>query len=375
MNENETIFDSKNPDNPHPQTPQPPPVAPPPPPKEKKDRGCFFFIALFSILGFLGVIAVFVFLIALIFIGGATSLPTFNPFPPYSEEFFSGDHFSLDKIVIIDVKGVIMSEDSSSPMYSVADASEICKQMKYISRDDSVKGVILDIDSPGGEVVASDIVHHQIKKLQREVNIPVVACMGSIATSGAYYISAPCDYIVANRMTLTGSIGVIIQTYKYYDLFKKIGLGDEVIKSGKMKDILNGARPTTPAEREIVQKLINNTYDEFVQIVANGRKKLTVEKIKTTKIGDGRIFDGEEALKLGLLDKLGFIDDAIAKTAEMAKLKKYKVVRYKMPFSFSQLFTGAQSSAKDINVSLPGVNKRVQLTPGKMYFLPAISGR
>jgi protease-4 len=103
--------------------------------------------------------------------------------------------------------------------------------------------------------------------------------------------------------------------------------------------------------------------------VANGRK-LSAEKIKTTKIGDGRIFDGEEAIELGLLDKLGFMDDAIAKTAEMAKIKNYKVVRYKMPFSFAQLFTGAQSSTKNINVNLPGIDKRARLTPGKMYFLP-----
>jgi protease-4 len=380
MNENETIYDSNNtnkngaPPPPPSFTPTPEPFKPEPKKEKSKDRGCFFFIAIFSILGFLGVIAVFVFLIGILFIGGSTALSTFNPFPPYNEEFFSGDHLSFDKIVIIEVNGVILSGNSSSPMYSVADASEICRQLKYISRDSSVKGIVLDINSPGGEVVASDVIHHQIQKLQRENGIPIVASMGSIATSGAYYISAPCDYIVANRMTLTGSIGVIIQTYKYYDLFKKIGLGDEVIKSGKMKDILNGARPTTPAERAIVQQLINNTYDEFVQIVADGREKLTVDKIKNTKVGDGRIFDGEEALQLGLVDQLGFIDDAIAKTAEMAKLKTYKAVRYKMPFSLAQLFTGAQSSSKDINVNLPGVDKHARLTPGKMYFLPAFSG-
>jgi protease-4 len=342
---------------------------------EKKGKGCVTcaIIAFAAIV--IGVFFLFAFLISTVFSakqsGKMASFFHRNPFQPsYFEEFVEGNPGSKNKIVVIDIKGVI-ADTAGAPYYSFANASYICRQIKYIMEEKNVKAVILDIDSPGGGVVASDMIHHQIQRLRDETGIPVIALMRSLAASGGYYVAAPCDWIVANRMTLTGSIGVIIQTYKYFDLFKKIGLKDESFTSGKMKDILNGARPTNPAERLVVQKLVNNTYEEFVKVVADGRPGLTVQKIKGSEIGDGRIFDGTEALSLGLVDELGFFSDATLKASEMAKIKDFKVVRYQEPFSFSRLFMGAEGE-KDINLRIPGSKQTFELEKGKMYFLPKI---
>ena len=276
----------------------------------KKTRyGCITCgaIAIFlAIIG--GLVLLFFFVVSTVSnSSGISSIFKINPYGNYQEIFAEGNDLSKNKIAVIDVKGVIMEGNGS--FYSAADAKLITDQIKYIIHDGSVKAVVLDIDSPGGEVVASDTVHHALAKLREETGIPIVAVMRSLGASGAYYIAAGSDYIIANRMTITGSIGVIIETYKYYELFKKIGVEGEVFKSGAMKDILNGARPSTPEEKAIVQNLVGQTYSEFVQIVADGRKNLTVEKIKTSTIGDGRIFDGAAALKLGLVDELGFFED------------------------------------------------------------------
>ena len=339
---------------------------------KKKNRGCIAFIIFFTVIFFIaGALALF-FLAAGVLLH-FSSMPSFSILPgiSYTEEYISGDQFSGNKIVVVDVNGVILNQSSPSPVYSVADAEFICDQLKYIASDKSVKAVIMNIDSPGGEVVASDNIHHHIRKLRRENNIPVIASMNSLAASGGYYISAPCSYIIANRLTLTGSIGVIIETYKYYDLFTKLGVRSEVYKSGPMKDILDGSRPSTEAEKQIIQKLVNESYNEFVKIVAEGRKGLTVEKIKGTEIGDGRVFNGEEAFKLGLVDKLGFFEDAVDKAAELGNTKgNYKLIRYSKPFSFSQLFSELKGPSSAISLSLPGTERRAGLEAGKMYFLP-----
>lgn len=337
----------------------------------KKTRyGCITCGAIAIFLAIIGALVLLFFFIASAVSNSSeiTSIFKPNPYGSYQEIFVEGEDTSLNKIAVIDVKGVIM--EGSGSFSQSADSALIIEQIKYVMHDESVKALVLDIDSPGGEVVASDSVHHALQKLREETGIPIVAVMRSLGASGAYYIAAGTDHIIANRMTLTGSIGVIIETYKYYDLFKKIGVEGEVFKSGPMKDILNGARPSTPEEKAIVQGLVGNTYSEFVKIVADGRKNLTVEKIKNTIVGDGRIFDGEEALKLGLVDQLGFFEDAIDKAAEMAKLgDDFRAVRYQEHFSFANLFRSSESSKANMNISI-GNMKSFTLEKGKLYFLP-----
>ena len=161
-------------------------------------------------------------------------------------------------------------------------------------------------------------------------------------------------------MTTTGSIGVIVQTYKYYNLFQKIGLESEPYTSGPMKDLLSGTRPTSPEEKQIIQEHVNKVYDHFVDVCAEGRPNLTAKLIKGTKIGDGRIFLGTEAKALGLVDQLGYFSDA------------YKVISLRKKFSLSSIFKG-QAASSSINVKLPGDSNSLsgKLEQGKFYMLPA----
>ena len=167
------------------------------------------------------------------------------------------------------------------------------------ARDDSrVKAIVLEIDSPGGEVTASDEIYSAVVKTRARK--PVVVYMDSLAASGGYYVSCGGRFLMANETTITGSIGVIIQTLNYEQLFNKIGLASVVFKSGKFKDMLNGARPITPEERELVQNFIMNTYDKFLGIVAKERN-LPADLLRNT-IADGRILSGKEALENKLID-------------------------------------------------------------------------
>lgn len=347
------------------------PAAPRPAPA--KSRGCLFFlICVFILLVILGVI-VFLLVVGISFISPAIpemSSSFSSGVERFNEEFVKGSRRSGNKIALIDIEGVILNQPGSS-IYTTANSAEIVKQLENAAGDEDVKAVLVRINSPGGEVVASDTIHHKIIELKNKRKIPVVACMDSLAASGGYYVAVACDRIIAHRMTITGSIGVIIQSYKYYELFKKVGLKTEVIKSGEMKDILDGATPTTEEERRIIQTIIDNTYDEFVKVVAQGRPALTVQDIKDSDIGDGRIFDGQQAFRLKLVDGLGYFDDAVTKAAELARIEDYKLIRYKKPFSLAQIFSQTRGAAGSLKIKLPGESTRkIELEKGKIYLLP-----
>src|SRR5208282_1922262 len=152
----------------------------------------------------------------------------------------------------------------------------IGEELKMAQRDSDVKAVILKVNSPGGEVLASDEINKAITKYQDQTHRPVVASMGDLAASGGYYVSVPCRWIVANDMTITGSIGVILHTWNYRELMDKVGLIPEVYKSGKFKDMLSGEREPDkipPEERQMVQSLIDETYGRFKSVVAHGRER------------------------------------------------------------------------------------------------------
>ena len=194
--------------------------------------------------------------------------------------------------------------------------------------------------------------------------------MNSICASGGYYIAAACHPIIANKLSLTGSIGVIIATYNYKGLFEKLGLKAEVYTSGAMKDMLNGARERTPGETAILRSLVMNTYNTFTEIVSKSRG-IPVETIRKGILGDGRIFDGKQALEHNLVDSLGYFQDAVSATAAKAGLKgDYEVFEFEESFSledfFKELFVSV-SAAK----LLPGaIHNSISLEAGKLYFLP-----
>jgi len=200
-----------------------------------------------------------------------------------------------DKVAIIDVFGVISSSD------------DVVRQLKRYREDSSVPSIVLNIDSPGGGIAASQEIYEEIKKT-KEKGKKIVAAMRSVAASGGYYIACAGDTIVANPGTITGSIGVIFEFPVAEKLFKKIGLEFEVVKSGEVKDVGTFTRPMTGKERELLQSVIDDAFRQFVDVLVEERE---MPRGEVLKIADGRIFTGFQAKELGLVDVLGNLEDAI----------------------------------------------------------------
>jgi len=275
-----------------------------------------------------------------------------------------GARASLDKIAVITMRGLISSSLPGNVTDSMVDDMRAALEQ---ARDDTrVKAIVLQIDSPGGEVTASDEIYNAVLKARAKK--PVVIYMESLAASGGYYVSCGGKFLMANETTITGSIGVIIQTLNYEQLFNKVGLASVVFKSGKFKDMLNGARPVTPEERELVQSFIMNTYDKFLGVVAKERS-LPADLLRNT-IADGRILSGKEALQHKLIDGVGELDDAFKKARELGNAPDAKVVKYGPPFSLSRFLRVFGEADSKIELQLP---KQLipQLESGRAYFLPS----
>jgi protease IV len=323
--------------------------------------GClsiFLFIALCGSL-----FANFVLMIAAFQRLGGTREP--EPIPRFREILLHrGTSGSPDKIAVITLRGLISSSIPGSATDSMVD--DMRAALQQAREDTRVKAVVLEIDSPGGEVTASDEIYSAVVKTRARK--PVVIYMDSLAASGGYYVSCGGRFLMANETTITGSIGVIIQTLNYEQLFNKIGLASVVFKSGKFKDMLNGARPITPEERELVQNFIMSTYDKFLGIVAKERN-LPADLLRNT-IADGRILSGKEALQNKLIDGLGELDDAFTKAKQLANAPDAKVVKYGPPFSLARFFRVFGQSESKIELQLP---KQLvpQLESGRAYFLPS----
>src|SRR5215469_15577742 len=211
-----------------------------------------------------------------------------EPIPRFREILLQrGARAATDKIAVIAMRGLISSSIPGNVSDSMVDDLRAALQQ---ARDDSrVKAIVLEIDSTGGEATASDAIYSALVKTRARK--PVVVYMESLAASGGYYVSCGGRFLMANETTITGSIGVIIQTLNYEQLFNKIGLASVVFKSGKFKDMLNGARPITPEERELIQSFVMQTYDKFLGIVARERN-LSADTLRNS-VADGRILSGK----------------------------------------------------------------------------------
>jgi len=219
---------------------------------------------------------------------------------------------TTSKVALIKVEGVINSSD------------DILKKLKKVEEDKSIKALVLRVNSPGGAVGASQEIYSELLKVKNEYKKPVVVSMGNVAASGGLYISLPANVIFAEGGTVTGSIGVIIQKLDLQKLADKIGVKMEVVKTGKFKDILNPFREMTEEERKYLLELEKNVLNQFKEAVVENRgEKL---KVKIDEIADGRIFSGQQALQIGLIDKIGNLEDAINEAAKLAGIKGKPVV-------------------------------------------------
>ena len=287
---------------------------------------------------------------------------TQDEMPPRFRELIGqpGSRGNRDRIAVIPMRGLISTSIPGNASDNMVDDMRLALQQAR--DDDHVKAVVLEIDSPGGEVTAADIIYNAVTKTRAKK--PVVVYMDSLAASGGYYISCGGKYLMANETTITGSIGVIIQTLNYEQLFNKVGLASVVFKSGKFKDLLNGARPMMPEEREFVQNFVMKTYDKFLGIVSRERS-LSADGLRNT-IADGRILSGKEALENKLIDGLGQIEDAYAKAKQLGNAPDAYVVRYTPPFSLGRIFRAFSETGK-VQLELPK-QFTSQLESGRAYY-------
>ena len=277
-----------------------------------------------------------------------------------------------DKIAVIYLRGLITGLEPGAMGDTMID--DIKLQLDQAAKDTKVKAVVLHVDSPGGEVTASDTIYNAVRKFRDEKKKPVVVYMGSVAASGGYYVSCGASWIVANDTTFTGSIGVIMSSINYRALAEKVGVEFVTIKSGKMKDMLSGSRAMTDEERQYLQNLIMQTYGKFVGIVA--RERGLPEDELRNGLADGRVISGKDALAAKLVNQIGEVEDAYAKAMELGKTKNAAIIRYESPFKFGRLFrllgesnTKGAGKAKlevDFAGGLP------KLEAGKLYYLPGI---
>lgn len=244
------------------------------------------------------------------------------------EEVILVESRAKEKILLLDVGGLINTSLSSRIFDREGDIlSRVFLRLKKASEDKSVKGVILRLDTPGGEVTASDILYHEILNYRENTGAPVLALMMGVTASGGYYIASACDYIIAHPSTLTGSIGVISIFPNLRELFDKVGIQVQVIKSGELKDSGSVFREMTDKEKDVFQEIIDEYYQKFLHSVYEARKdSLTLESLQ--RIADGRVYTASQALESKLIDEIGYFDSALKKILELAGIPKANVIAY-----------------------------------------------
>jgi len=248
-----------------------------------------------------------------------------------------------EKVALVRIEGMI------------TDSKDTVDEIKEYAKDPSIKAIVMRIDSPGGAVAPSQEIYEEIRKTVKKKK--VVVSMGSVAASGGYYIASPATKIVANPGTLTGSIGVIMEIPNLEGLMNKLGIKTEVVKSGKHKDMASIFRGIKKEDREILQNVLDNVHEQFIRAVSEGRKML-YDDVK--QIADGRIFTGEQALKAGLVDELGDLEDAVQTAAKLSGIKGEPVVIGKKDrFSLINLLRGP----KELLGMVPAVNVKYLFVP------------
>jgi protease-4 len=263
-----------------------------------------------------------------------------------------------NKIAIIDVEGMILNTRSSSLLGASGEnpVSLFRERLDAAAEDPHVKAVVLRINSPGGAVTASDIMYQELNHFRADTGKPVVACMMDVAASGAFYLAMACDRVYAHPSTVTGSIGVIMSLYNASGLFSKLGVSSDPIKSGPNKDIGNPGRPMTPEERAILQGMVNSFYDQFVHVVADGRH-LAEKEVRA--LADGRVYTGLDAKKAGLVDEIGYLEDAVQTAMALANIKDARIIGYDRSEGYrGSIYAGAPRIPSQINVKfdLPGLS-------------------
>lgn len=277
-----------------------------------------------------------------------------------NEEFKEGDRYAKDKIAVIRVSGMIMSESIAAPK----------RELKSAADDPDVKAVVLHVNSPGGTIEGSDELFKAIEEFKTKTSRPIVVSMQGLATSGAYYISMPADEIFADRSCITGSIGVITQLFTFEKLMNTYGVAAETIKSGAMKDSGSPFKTMSADERKEWQKMVDSMYGQFLGVILKYRTQKIGGEEKLRKLADGRVYVANEAKSLGLIDQIGYLDDALAAARKRANLgEKVRVVSYARSIALTDLI-GLSAPDKPAGHSQEAIAQILNRMTPRMYLLP-----
>ena len=278
-------------------------------------------LTLFFLLFFLALIT-----------AGCINVSLFPQPMPLQEKTVQGT--AADKILLMDISGVI-SEKGSDTLLGGEPAeltARIKEELALAAEDSRIKALLLRMNSPGGTVTASDVIYHEISEFKAKQKVPVVAVIMDIGASGGYYVAVAADRIIAHPTSVTGSVGVIMLRVNAEGLLQKIGVEAGAIKSGAKKDIGSPFRPMNEEERAIFQSMINGFQSRFLEVVTKGRKTLPAEQLKL--IADGRVLTGPQAVQLGLVDQIGYLEDGIVAAKKLAGLADARVVMYVRPGTY-----------------------------------------
>ena len=256
---------------------------------------------------------------------GCITVNLLEPAGPVQEVQLTGT--GDGKVLLLDLSGVISSQDKDGLIPQPNMLAAFKEDLTKASKDEKIKAVVLRINSPGGTVNASDILYHELKTFKASRKIPVIASMMDVAASGGYYMAMATDAILVHPSTVTGSIGVIMLTVNAKGLLEKVGVEANAITSGPRKDMGSPFRTMTAEEKAIFQSVIDSFYHRFLTVVQEGRPQLSADQIK--KLADGRIYSGEQAKAAGLVDEIGYLDEAIELAKKKAGLTEARVVTYR----------------------------------------------
>ena len=255
---------------------------------------------------------------------GCITVNLIEPSGPVKEVQLSGT--GANKVLLLDLSGVISAQDKEGIVPQPNMLATFKEELTRALKDDKIKAVVVRINSPGGTVTASDIMYHELREFKTKKKVPVIVSMMDVAASGGYYLAMAGDSILVHPSTVTGSIGVIMLTVNARGLLEKVGVEANAITSGPRKDMGSPFRVMTPEERGIFQAVIDSFYYRFLTVVQEGRPNLSAEQIK--KLADGRIYSGDQAKAAGLIDEIGYLDDAIELAKKKASLTEARVVTY-----------------------------------------------
>ncbi|MCU5746114.1 signal peptide peptidase SppA [Staphylococcus sp. SQ8-PEA] len=269
---------------------------------------------------------------------------------PFTEEVEKSGN-SSKRIAHLTLNGEITQDGESGGLLGGNGGynhSSFLKQLDDVKKDSSVKGVLLTVNSPGGGTYPSDEIYQKIKQIKQK-DKKVYVQIKDMAASGGYYISSPADKIYAGPQSMTGSIGVIMSNVDYSDFQRKLGIKENVIKSGKHKDILSSSRHMTPEEKNIMQSVIDDSFDRFVDVVKNGRH---MSESKVRKLADGRVYSAQQAKKNGLIDQIGYENNALDALSKDIGVKKPEVFTYSADNGFLSSIFSAKTSINGVKNSI-----------------------